>query len=85
MVMNLQLPQNAGNVACFLPGRAKDLSAPCIRNSFRSKLSFTGNCLSFAEYFVLHLYASWGRYLGLRKSRQQKSWEVYVTRSSMMS
>jgi len=28
VVMNLQVPQNAGNVACFLPGRAKDLSAP---------------------------------------------------------
>ena len=27
-VMNLKVPQNAGNVACFLPGRAKDLSAP---------------------------------------------------------
>jgi len=26
--MNFQVPQNAGNVACFLPGRAKDLSAP---------------------------------------------------------
>jgi len=28
VVMNLQVPRNAGNVACFLPGRAKDLSAP---------------------------------------------------------
>jgi hypothetical protein len=28
VVMNLQVPQNAGNVACFFPGRAKDLSAP---------------------------------------------------------
>ena len=30
VVMNLQIPLNAGNVACFLPGRARDLSAPCI-------------------------------------------------------
>jgi len=28
VVMNLQFPYNAGNVACFLFGRAKDLSAP---------------------------------------------------------
>ena len=28
VVMNLQVPQNAGNVACFLSGRGKDLSAP---------------------------------------------------------
>ena len=28
VVMNFQVPQNAGNIACFLPGRAKDLSAP---------------------------------------------------------
>ena len=27
VVMNLQVPQNVRNVACFLPGRAKDLSA----------------------------------------------------------
>jgi len=27
VVMNLQVPENAGNVACFLPGWAKDLSA----------------------------------------------------------
>ena len=27
-VMNLQVPCNAGNVACFLPGWAKDLSTP---------------------------------------------------------
>ena len=27
VVMNLQVPSNAGNVACFLPGRTKDLSA----------------------------------------------------------
>ena len=26
VVMNLQVPQNAVNVACFLPGLAKDLS-----------------------------------------------------------
>jgi hypothetical protein len=25
--MKLHVPQNAGNVACFLAGRAKDLSA----------------------------------------------------------
>jgi hypothetical protein len=25
--MNLQVAQNLGNVACYLPGRAKDLSA----------------------------------------------------------
>jgi len=25
-----QVPQNAGNVACFLPGRAKDSSAPLL-------------------------------------------------------
>ena len=25
VVMNLQVPLNGGNVACFLPGRAKDL------------------------------------------------------------
>ena len=30
VVMKLQVPYNAGNVACFLPGRAKDLSAPLI-------------------------------------------------------
>ena len=28
--MNLQVPQNAGNGACIVPGRAKDLSAPLI-------------------------------------------------------
>jgi len=28
VVMNLQVPRNAGNVACFLPGRATDLSTP---------------------------------------------------------
>ena len=28
VVMNPQVPYNVGNVACFLPGRAKDLSAP---------------------------------------------------------
>jgi len=28
VVMNLEVPQNAGKVACFLPGQAKDLSAP---------------------------------------------------------
>jgi len=27
VVMDLQAPQTAGNVACFLPVRAKDLSA----------------------------------------------------------
>ena len=27
VIMNLQVPYNAGNVACLLPGRAKDLSA----------------------------------------------------------
>jgi len=26
--MNLHVPWNVGNVACFLPGRAKDVSAP---------------------------------------------------------
>jgi hypothetical protein len=30
--MNLQVPQNAGNVAYFLPARAKDLSAPLQHN-----------------------------------------------------
>jgi len=30
VVMNFQVSYNAGNVACFLPGRAKDLSAPLI-------------------------------------------------------
>ena len=33
MVMNLQVPRNAGNVACFLPGRAKDISAPFLYQS----------------------------------------------------
>ena len=29
VVMNLQVPKNAGIVACFLPGRAKDfISTP---------------------------------------------------------
>ena len=28
VVMNIQVPEIAGNVACFLPGRTKDLSAP---------------------------------------------------------
>ena len=28
VVMNLQVPQNVGNVACFIPGGAKDLSEP---------------------------------------------------------
>jgi len=28
VVMNLQVPQNEGNVACFIPVRAKDLSTP---------------------------------------------------------
>ena len=28
VVMKLQVPQYVGNVVCFLPGRAKDLSAP---------------------------------------------------------
>ena len=28
VVMKLQVPKNAGNVACFLPGRAMELSAP---------------------------------------------------------
>jgi len=36
VVMNLQVPQNAGNVACFLPGRAKDLSAPLLSNAIMS-------------------------------------------------
>ena len=27
VVINCQVPLNAGNVACLLPGRAKDLSA----------------------------------------------------------
>ena len=32
-VMKFQVPQNAENVDCLLPGRAKDLSAPlCIIN-----------------------------------------------------
>jgi hypothetical protein len=43
------------------------------------------NCLSFAEFFTLHLYICWGRSVGLRRSRQQGSWEVYITRSAMMS
>jgi hypothetical protein len=42
-----------------------------IRSSFRSKLSSTGNCLSFVEFFMLHLYVCWGRYVGLRRTRQQ--------------
>ena len=29
VVMNFQVPLNAVNVACFIPGLAKDLSAPC--------------------------------------------------------
>ena len=28
VVVNFQVPKNSGNLACFLPGRAKDLSAP---------------------------------------------------------
>jgi len=38
VVTNLEVTQNARNVACFLPGRAKDLSAPitykCLRVYF---------------------------------------------------
>jgi len=37
VVMNLQVSKKAGNVACFLHGRAKDLSAPLY--SPRQKLS----------------------------------------------
>ena len=33
VVMNPQGPQNAGNVVCFLPGRAKDLSASSMRRT----------------------------------------------------
>ena len=33
VVMNIQVPYNARNVVCFLPGRAKDLSAPMYWNS----------------------------------------------------
>jgi len=36
VVMNLQFPYNAGNVAYFLPGRVEDLSAP-LRNRQKSK------------------------------------------------
>ena len=34
VVMNLHIPQNAGNVACFLPGRAKDLSTPLYQETW---------------------------------------------------
>jgi len=33
VVMNLQVPQKVGNVACFLPGQAKDLSASSMRRT----------------------------------------------------
>jgi len=37
VVLNLQVPLNAGDVACFIPGRAKDLSAPLILSKVRKK------------------------------------------------
>ena len=43
VVMNLQVPQYVGNVACFFPGRTKDLSAPLyvgnVKGSYRSLLT----------------------------------------------
>ena len=34
VVMKLQVPYNAGNVACFLPGWDMDLSAPLKKRGF---------------------------------------------------
>ena len=39
VVMNLQVPLNAGNVAFFLPGRAKDLQHP-----YRWEWSYFSSC-----------------------------------------
>ena len=47
VVMNLQVSENAGNVACFLSGRVKDLSAP-LYHSFRC-LQLEGNQSNFVS------------------------------------
>jgi len=44
VVMNFQVPQNAGNVACFILGRAKDLSAPLYE--FRLEFHVKNDCVS---------------------------------------
>ena len=50
--MNLQVPQNAGSLACFLAGRAKDLSAPPVQGTH-----FEVNCLSQVTVYRLQNFS----------------------------
>ena len=97
VVVNFQVPKNSGNLACFLPGRAKHLSAPLyislgwefkgIDETFAFPIWIMCLLQNLRFPFRSSSYAQWGeecwQFLKLNDSREFLLLYVYRARNKI--